>query len=44
MDSLGTYTERINKFYSGIGARLGDGDDIPELSCGTTLAVWLDLR
>ena len=43
MDSSGTYTKCINKFYSGIDARLGDGDDNPELSCGTRLALWLDL-
>lgn len=43
MGSSGTYTECISKFYSGINAWLGDADDIPELSWGTRLALWLGL-
>ena len=42
MDCSEAYTERRNKIYSGIGAWLGVGDDIPELSEGTRPAQRLD--
>lgn len=44
LDSSVTCTERINKSCFGVGAGLGNADDIPELGFGARLALQLDLR